>query len=85
LSRRVGGLKFLSTPVGAEIKIGNVSKGVTTVTGLIVPNLPIGLTDYIAILANYNEYHGSAIVEEDITKDVTITLVPSEPAKEVYT
>lgn len=81
LVQRMGGLNFISTPAGAEILIGNVSQGITTITGLVVSDLPIGLTDYVAMLANYDDYHGSVVVEEDITKDVTITLIPLEAGK----
>lgn len=77
LTQRLGSLRFLSTPTGAEILIGGISKGVTTISGLTVSNLPIGSTDFIARLATYDEYHGNVIVEEDITKDVTIVLVLS--------
>lgn len=81
LIQRLGGLRFFSAPIGAEIFIGLISKGVTTDTGLAVSNLPIGLTDFVAKLATYDEYHGSVVVEEDITKDVTITLVLSIAGK----
>jgi hypothetical protein len=81
LVQRLGNLRFFSTPVGAEIFFGTTSKGVTTVSGLTVSNLPIGPTDFIARLTNYDEYHGNVIVEEGITKDTTFVFTPSVTGK----
>lgn len=81
LVQRVGTLKFFSTPVGATISIGGVSKGTTTATGLNVSNLPIGPTDYTATLTGYDTYNGTKTVIEDVTTDVTITLTLTTTGK----
>lgn len=77
----VGTLRFFSTPVGAIISIGGVSKGPTTPTGLEVSNLPIGPTNYAAILIGYDTYNGTKTVIENTTIDVTITLTPTTTDK----
>ena len=81
LVQRVGTLKFFSTPVGAAISIGGVPEGVTTATGLVVSNLPIGLTNYTVTLTGYNTYNGTETVIEDVTTSVTITLTPTITGK----
>lgn len=77
----VGTLKFFSAPVGATISISGVSKGTTTDTGLDIPNLPIGPTDYIATLTGYDTYNGTETVIENTTTDVTITLTKTITGK----
>lgn len=77
LEQRLGNLNFLSTPIGAEIKIGGISQGETTDLGLTVSNLPVGLTQFTATFVNYDNYNGSVMVEEDKTTDVSIILVSS--------
>ena len=81
LVQRVGTLKFFSTPSGATISIGGVSKGTTTVSGLIVPSLPIGLTSYIITLTGYDTYNGTETVIEDVTTDVTVILTATTSGK----
>ncbi len=81
LIRRVGTLKFFSTPVGATILIGGISKGVTTSAGLSVSNLPIGPTGFVAKLTNYEDYIGNTTVIEDATTNVSITLTPLTTGK----
>lgn len=81
LVQRVGTLKFFSTPVGATISIGGVSKGTTTAVGLVISNLPIGPTGYIATLTGYDTYNGTKTVIEDVTTSVTITLIPIATGK----
>lgn len=81
LMQRVGTLKFFSTPSGATISIGGVSKGTTTVSGLIVSNLPIGSTDYVATLTGYDTYNGTEVVIENVTTSITAILVPTTSGK----
>lgn len=81
LVQRVGTLKFFSIPVGAAISIGGVSRGTTTDTGLVIPNLPIGPTGYTATLTGFDTYNGTVTVIEDATTSVTITLIPTTAGK----
>jgi hypothetical protein len=81
LVQSAGTLKFYSIPSGATISIGGISKGATTISGLVVPSLPTGLTNYTAVLTGYDIYNGTETVIEDVTTSVTINLVPTTSGK----